>query len=112
MSSRTNMHTGPWRIEGGFDADTSISIVDENDFEICELDPFDGDWMPEEVQRARLIAAAPDLLGACKIVKAFLDGLENAERLVDDSVLVSIRREVHAPLRAALEPAIAKAEGA
>jgi hypothetical protein len=63
---------------------------------------------PVAEANARLIAAAPDLLAACRVVKEFLDSLEAATDSADR--LAAIRREVHAPLRAALEPAIAKAE--
>ena len=57
---------------------------------------------------ARLIAAAPELLEACRIVLTYLDSLEDKA----DHSLAQLRRQFHAPLRAALEPAIAKAEGA
>lgn len=60
------------------------------------------------VDNARLVTAAPDLLAACRVVKAFLDQLESDPL---DVQLNKLRRKVHAPLRAAIEPAIAKAEG-
>ena len=55
-----------------------------------------------------LIAAAPELLAACKVVKVFLDRLEDGTDV--DDPLYGLRKRFHAPLRAALEPAIAKAE--
>jgi hypothetical protein len=58
------------------------------------------------MKRAQVLAAASELLEACKVVVAFLDRLEYG-----DESLLRIRQRVHAPLRAALEPAIAKAEG-
>jgi len=45
------------------------------------------------------------LLNACKVVTAFLDKLESSRDLMDRA-LAHIRRQVHAPLMAALEPAI------
>jgi hypothetical protein len=58
---------------------------------------------------ARLIAAAPELLEACQIVLAYLDKLEFG--IEDNDPLREIRQRCHAPLRAALETAISKAEG-
>lgn len=55
-----------WHIDGLFDADVNVDIRDENDFAICEIGPFEEDWTPEEIQRAHLIAAAPELLAAAK----------------------------------------------
>lgn len=64
-----------------------------------------------EVDKANadLLAAAPDLLSACRVVTAYLDNLENGCDEADP--LTIARRTFHAPLRAALNPAIAKAEG-
>jgi hypothetical protein len=69
---------------------------------------------------ARLREVRNDLLEACRVVIAFLDRLEDSAdedasveaAISRDPTLSSLRRLVHAPLRAALEPAIAKAEGA
>lgn len=58
----------------------------------------------------RLAMAAPDLLAACRLVSDFLDRLETSYP-EDDSLLRALRLKVHEPLRAALNPAIAKAEG-
>lgn len=62
-----------------------------------------------------LIAAAPDLLHACRVVTAFLDKLDRSDEdddpLASDPLLIGLRRQAHAPLRAVLNPAIAKAEG-
>jgi hypothetical protein len=63
--SETNMFA-PWRIEGEFDADASVEIIDAVDWPICEIDPFDGDWTEAEIAGVRAMAAAPELLAALK----------------------------------------------
>jgi hypothetical protein len=67
---------GPWRIEGNFDADTGVSIIDRHDFEICEIGPFDGDWETDDIGRARVIAAAPEVLSS---VNRLMDELQAAK---------------------------------
>ena len=59
---------------------------------------------------ARLIAAAPELLAACRKVKEYLGRLEDGTDA--DDPLLSARQRYHAPLHAALDVAIAKAEEA
>jgi hypothetical protein len=54
----------PWHVEGQFDADVSVEILNENDFLICEVGPFEENWTDAEIQRVHLIAAAPELLEA------------------------------------------------
>src|SRR4051812_31843095 len=93
-----------WRIDGEFDSDVTVEIIDEHDFLICELAPFDGDWTPEEIQRAHLIEAAPNLLKACKVVAAYLDALDSGTPEGDP--LRIVRNAYHAPLRSVLDPAI------
>ena len=94
-------HTpGPWKYGVRRDGSMWLSLGNP------EKGPhYQGDLVASEAD-ARLIAAAPDLLAACEVVVAFLDRLEDG-----DESLLRIRQRVHAPLRAALEPAIAKAEG-
>lgn len=58
---------------------------------------------------ANLMAAAPELLEACEIVLEYLTRLETGTDESDP--LREVRRRYHAPLRAKLEPAIAKALG-
>lgn len=71
---------------------------------VCEIPQGPGAH-----KKALLIAASPRLLEACKTVLAFLDNLEaNTD---SDDPLSDLRRRIHAPLRAKLEPAIASAEG-
>ncbi len=61
-------HTpGPWLINGEFDSEISVEIASAA-WPICELDPVE--WSPEEIANARLIAAAPELLEACKLVSS------------------------------------------
>jgi hypothetical protein len=55
---------------------------------------------------ARLIAAAPDLLHACQVVKKFLDKLE--EGTDEGDPLKAIRRRTLAPLHEALDAALKK----
>jgi hypothetical protein len=94
-------------------------IIVENseteDLEVQEVAETLHDDNPDNIAMAAadalLIAAAPNLLTACMIVKAFLDRLEDSAYDPMDMALANMRRQVHAPLRAALEPAIAKAMG-
>jgi hypothetical protein len=71
---------------------------------VCEIPEGPGAY-----QKALLIAAAPQLLEACQTVREFFDNLEANTDSADP--LSEVRRRIHAPLRAKLEPAIAKAEG-
>lgn len=111
-----NHYPGPWRIDGLFDAEIAVEIrsADGTDYDnsltICEIEPCLEEWSPEEIANVRLIAAAPRLYKACKVVKNFLDGLEAGVHPLDES-LAEMRRRVHAPLLAALNPAIDQAEG-
>jgi len=97
----------PWRIEGNFDAEVSVVIYSDDNECVCEIEPFLEEWTEAEIARVRLIAAAPELLDACTTTLAFLDKLEANSDPRDG--LSEIRRKVHAPLRAKLAPAIAKA---
>lgn len=61
---------------------------------------------------AHLFAASWQLLAACRTVKAFLVGLENAQDGSDDPCdeqFKMARRRIHAPLHAALDEAIRQA---
>lgn len=77
-----------WRIEGQFDADTTVSIIDGNDFEICEIGPFDGDWTKEEIARVELLKSAPDLASQLQEARAQLD----AALKVKEQLLAALRR--------------------
>lgn len=62
-------HTpGPWEAEQ--DCANSIGIVSE-ETEVARICPEDDDLTEQEWADARLIAAAPDLLKACKAVASF-----------------------------------------
>ena len=69
---------------------------------------------------AHLIAAAPDLYEACQVVKDYLVALESAadgmfsddEFSVKARQITEIRRRYHAPLHAALDSAMSKANPA
>ena len=65
-----------------------------------------GLWSPdgngEQQANARLIAAAPDLLAACKVALEVIAGLEGQQAMADDS---------HRPRVEAILAAISQAEG-
>lgn len=60
----------PWKIDGEFDAGVNIGILDADGNEILGISPMDGEnldeWGDLSIANARLIAAAPDLLEACR----------------------------------------------
>jgi len=99
-------HTpGPW-------------FVQSDDEHVVRSHPNGGDWIAdagsgrphkyeENSANARLIAAAPELLKACLVVTEFLNALEAG--VTEHDPLRRLRLRIHAPLRAALDPAIAKA---
>jgi hypothetical protein len=62
-----------------------------------------------DADQTSLQEAAPDLLKACQVVTAFLDRLDVSASNLFDETLYNLRKQIHAPLRAALDPAIAKA---
>lgn len=65
-------HTlGPWRIEGQFDAEVEVEILNSFGFTICEIGPALEDWEPDEIANAHLIAAAPELLESLQTMTAF-----------------------------------------
>lgn len=110
-------HTpGPWEV---FESATNALGIGPSDVMICEIvaegatdeaGPNSPDEITDEDRaNARLIAAAPELLAACLTVKRFLTGLEDGTGKGDP--LRKLREEVHEPLHAALDAAIAKAEG-
>ena len=80
---------------------------------------FHADTFDEDLKRAQQFAASGQLLSACKTVKAFFDGLEEScadeddpliRAIGKDPTLSDLRRKVHAPLHAVLDPAIAAAQ--
>ncbi len=66
--------------------------------------------LPETDFNGRLIAAAPELLHACQVVKNFLVSLEAGTRSYDP--LRAVRMSVHKSLHEALDAAISKVEAA
>ena len=85
-------HTpGPWKIDPSEEFPLAV-IVDDEDGEldgvcICELQgEFDdkSSATPEQMSNARLIAAAPELLEACKYALAQLEADGNSELICED----------------------------
>ncbi len=97
MTSRHSQ--GPWMTQVD-ETPFTVESANATDPAICELLPRDADVYTEEDEaNARLIAAAPDLLEACRRAVRLLEQRENVEPLVD-STLQQVRA------------AIAKAEAA
>jgi hypothetical protein len=97
-------HTpGPWGIRQ-YSAHTGFSVWGGGRGSIAERwydGPQAGDYGPEIEANARLIAAAPDLLAACKLY-AELDDTRRKGKFIDPGV--------RAKLDIAIRAAIAKAE--
>ncbi len=73
MNTQTTKHTpGPWKIDENNELPLAVIQDHEEGQGICELETvsFDTD---ETQANARLIAAAPELLEACKNLVAFLE---------------------------------------
>ena len=67
----TTKHTlGPWKIDDATDMPLAVIKDDENGMGVCEIglqhQPNKNDASPEQFANARLIAAAPELLEACR----------------------------------------------
>lgn len=71
---------GPWWIEGQFDAGISVEIYDADKHLVVSIEPYnDGEWAPQEIANARLLAAAPELYDALALyVHHFGDPLQVA----------------------------------
>jgi hypothetical protein len=54
----------PWRVEGKFDAEVGVTIVNADGSDVCEFYPETGAWSREEIVSARAMAAAPEMLRA------------------------------------------------
>ncbi len=109
-------HTpGPWTVEDPMEGEWWIVQANLPSYEwrtIASIPQGDiQEGFPQETVKANssLISAAPELLEACHDVKNFLANLENGTRR--DDPLHALRLMVHKPLHAALDAAIAKAEG-
>lgn len=62
-------HTpGPWKISGEFADDSMVLIFDADGNVVCEIEPFTEEWTVGEVFKTHLIAAAPELLEALKLM--------------------------------------------
>jgi hypothetical protein len=58
----------PWKIDGSFDADTTVEISTADDWVIGEFAPVTDEWTPEEIARVYAMQAAPELLRACTAI--------------------------------------------
>ena len=60
----------PWRIEGEFDVEVSITILDAEDNVVFELESRSPDgWDEPTIASAQLMTAAPELLAALRLVE-------------------------------------------
>jgi hypothetical protein len=59
----------PWKISGLFDAETTVSIMTADDWEICEIAPVEDEWTPEEIARVEMMRAAPQMLEALRAIR-------------------------------------------
>ena len=94
MSEKVTHTAGPWELcnkgdYGDFDGNSRVILGDDRRLAVVHVSDDETD------ANARLIAAAPDLLEACKDA---LDALYHAEDTME-------------PLRESLRAAISKAEG-
>ena len=85
-----------WHIDGTFDADVEVDIVDEEGNPVVALAPFYVDWDKADIAKAHLIAAAPELLDACRIASVRL---------------AAGQKPLDAPIIKILDAAIDKAQG-
>ena len=98
------MEQEKWKVsacEGGWDC-----VRDEHDVIICTL-------VLNEPANACLIAAAPDLLEACKFSLELIEAIEKANEKTIDAVMECypmVRRPPKPPIKI-IEKAITKAEG-
>lgn len=100
-------HTpGPWHLRYNGKHDGDRSVVGRSR-DICAMDGGPSDDM-ETLANARLIAAAPELLEACK---AGLAMLETARRYFPESARNSDTFSLLNVTANTIKPAIAKAEG-
>lgn len=93
MSKHTQ---GPWRVLQGHIVET---VCDEAMW-VAQLGVDDRITMSETFANARLIAAAPELLAACKACAAVLGGMDTLRHIAPEFSALDLARA-----------AIAKAEG-
>lgn len=69
-------HTpGPWKVDKYIDSGKPSLSVSANGSEVAQASSWAGDGADEAGANARLIAAAPELLEACREAKEVLDDL-------------------------------------
>lgn len=105
MTTKTKHTPGPWSVDPDFDAvddgDYTREVFDDPEQRLVAT--VHGDTAEEAAANARLIAAAPDLLEACKAALAIFDERRDKylpRGISDDEFADTV-----------LRPAIAKAEG-
>ena len=110
MSKPQAQHTpGPWHINPLFDYSVNsekkhVTMVNVSvRGKECDVDH------PEAQANARLIAAAPDLLEACKLAKQHLDAMRLESGM--GNVLLPFEKAAFEQVDTALTAAIEKAEG-
>ncbi|HEX4311919.1 MAG TPA: hypothetical protein VHZ25_17950 [Acidobacteriaceae bacterium] len=89
MPKTQTKHTqGDWRIDGQFDAETSVMIVadypDFDDLIVVEIEPQLENWSEQEITNIRLMAAAKKLLEAVKFCRSVINAngpFEMSEKL-------------------------------
>jgi hypothetical protein len=98
--------TERWEIQGKFDDECGVEIIvqREDGAFVCDVEPLIDEWDDEQIARVRLIAAAPDLLEACKAKLAYCKKYEGCQ----DAAL--LEGEYCSDECAAIAAAIAKAE--
>lgn len=72
-----------WHFEGSFDTEVGVAILTQDGETVAEIEPYTESWTQTEIDRVRLMSAAPDLLAALKrIVDHFGDPLRVARSAI------------------------------
>lgn len=90
--TETAKHTpGDWKIDGQFDAETSVMIVADypglGDVMVIEIEPQLENWSDQEIANVRLLAAAPALLRALQAIRGTLSPSSKGYRAICDAAI-------------------------